>query len=45
MALDVQRIPHRLVEAWPMSYPVRLPKTHSVLVAEIGGERWLCDLI
>ena len=44
MALDALGIPHRFVAARPMIYPVRRPKTHMALVAEIGGERWLCDL-
>jgi N-hydroxyarylamine O-acetyltransferase len=44
MALAALGIPYRLVAARPMTYPVRRPKTHMALVAEIGGEQWLCDL-
>jgi len=44
MALAALGIPCRLVAARPMTYPVRRPKTHMAIVAEIGGEQWLCDL-
>lgn len=44
MALGEIGIPYRFVAARPMTYPVRRPKTHMAIVAELGGELWLCDL-
>ena len=44
MALDAVGIPYRFVAARPMTYPVRRPKTHMAIVAEIDGGQWLCDL-
>ena len=44
MALEAVGIPYRLVAARPMTYPVRRPKTHMAIVAEVDGEQWLCDL-
>lgn len=44
MALDALRIPYRFVAARPMFYPVRRPRTHMAIVAEIEGALWLCDL-
>jgi N-hydroxyarylamine O-acetyltransferase len=44
MALDAVGIPYRFVAARPMTYPVRRPKTHMAIVAEVDGEQWLCDL-
>jgi len=44
MALEVLGVKHQFVAARPMTYPVRRPKTHMVIVATIEGEQWLCDL-
>jgi N-hydroxyarylamine O-acetyltransferase len=44
MALDALGISYRFVAARPMFYPVRRPRTHMALIAEIEGQRWLCDL-
>ena len=44
MALEALGIRWRFVAARPMFYPVRRPKTHMALIAEIGGRQWLCDL-
>ncbi|NTV02950.1 MAG: arylamine N-acetyltransferase [Chlorobiaceae bacterium] len=44
MALDAIGIPYRFVAARPMTYPVRRPKTHMAIVAEVDGGQWLCDL-
>jgi N-hydroxyarylamine O-acetyltransferase len=44
MALDALGIPYQFIAARPMTYPVRRPKTHMVIVATIEGEQWLCDL-
>lgn len=44
MALHSLGIAHQFVFARPMFYPVRRPKTHMAIVAQIDGEQWLCDL-
>lgn len=44
MALEALGITYRFVAARPMFYPVRRPKTHMAIVAEIDGRQWLCDL-
>lgn len=44
MALDALGICYRFVAARPMFYPVRRPRTHMAIVAEIDGTQWLCDL-
>ncbi|NTU68186.1 MAG: arylamine N-acetyltransferase [Chlorobiaceae bacterium] len=44
MALEAVGIPYRFVAARPMTYPVRRPKTHMAIVAEVDGGQWLCDL-
>lgn len=44
MALEALGIRWRFVAARPMFYPVRRPKTHMALIAEIDGRQWLCDL-
>ncbi|PRD13360.1 arylamine N-acetyltransferase family protein [Pantoea coffeiphila] len=44
MALEALGIPYRFVAARPMFYPVRRPKTHMAVVAEVDGRQWLCDL-
>ncbi len=44
MALETLGVPYRLVAARPMFYPVRRPRTHMALVAEIDGGQWLIDL-
>jgi N-hydroxyarylamine O-acetyltransferase len=44
MALQALNIPYIFVAARPMFYPVRRPKTHMAVVAQIDGENWLCDL-
>lgn len=44
MALTALGIPHTYVAARPMFYPVRWPKTHMAIIAELAGEQYLCDL-
>lgn len=44
MALEALGIPYRFVAARPMFYPVRRPKTHMALIAEVESRQWLCDL-
>lgn len=44
MALGVLGISYRFAAARPMTYPVKRPKTHMAIVADIRGEKWLCDL-
>ncbi|MCW2474202.1 MULTISPECIES: arylamine N-acetyltransferase [unclassified Symbiopectobacterium] len=44
MALEALGIPYCFVAARPMFYPVRRPKTHMALIAEVDGRQWLCDL-
>lgn len=44
MALAALGIPYRFVAARPMFYPVRRPKTHMAIIAEVDGRQWLCDL-
>jgi len=44
MALEALGINYRFVAARPMFYPVRRPKTHMAIIAEVGGRDWLCDL-
>lgn len=44
MALHALGIQYTFVAARPMFYPVRRPKTHMAVVAELDGEKWLCDL-
>jgi len=44
MALEALGIPYRFVAARPMFYPVRRPKTHMAIIAEVDGRQWLCDL-
>lgn len=44
MALEALGIPYRFVAARPMFYPVRRPKTHMAVIAEVDGRQWLCDL-
>lgn len=44
MALEALGIPYSFVAARPMYYPVRRPRTHMALIAEVEGRRWLCDL-
>ncbi|MEI7708255.1 MAG: arylamine N-acetyltransferase [Chlorobium sp.] len=44
MALEELGVPYIFVAARPMIYPVRRPKTHMAIVAEIDGEKWLIDL-
>lgn len=44
MALEALGIPYRFIAARPMFYPVRRPKTHMALIAEVDGRQWLCDL-
>ncbi|ROR14680.1 arylamine N-acetyltransferase [Erwinia sp. JUb26] len=44
MALEALSIPYRFVAARPMFYPVRRPKTHMAVIAEVDGRQWLCDL-
>lgn len=44
MALEALGIPYQFIAARPMFYPVRRPRTHMAIVAELDGEMWLCDL-
>ena len=44
MALDALGFSYRYVAARPMTYPVRRPKTHMVIVVTLDDEQWLCDL-
>lgn len=44
MALEALGIPYRFVAARPMFYPVRRPKTHMAVIAEVDDRQWLCDL-
>jgi N-hydroxyarylamine O-acetyltransferase len=44
MALTALGIEYYFVGARPMFYPARRPKTHMVIIANIGGEDYLCDL-
>lgn len=44
MALEALGIAYRFVAARPMFYPVRRPKTHMAVIAEVDGRQWLCDL-
>lgn len=44
MALGDLGIAYQFVAARPMTYPSRRPKTHMVLVVNIDGDQWLCDL-
>jgi len=44
MVLQKLGISYQFVAARPMFYPVRRPKTHMAIVAELFGELWLCDL-
>jgi N-hydroxyarylamine O-acetyltransferase len=44
MALQELGVPYQFVAARPMTYPVRRPKTHMAVVAEVEGKEWLFDL-
>jgi N-hydroxyarylamine O-acetyltransferase len=44
MALQELGVDYTFVAARPMIYPVRRPKTHMAIIAEIEGEKWLIDL-
>jgi len=44
MALESLGIAHRLAAARPMTYPMRRPRTHMVVIVELEAEQWLCDL-
>ncbi len=44
MALEELGVPYIFVAGRPMIYPVRRPKTHMAIVAEVDGEKWLIDL-
>jgi N-hydroxyarylamine O-acetyltransferase len=44
MALQAIGVPYQFVAARPMFYPVRQPKTHMVIVLQLDGADWLCDL-
>jgi N-hydroxyarylamine O-acetyltransferase len=44
MALQELGVPYKFVAARPMTYPVRRPKTHMAVVAEVEGKEWLFDL-
>jgi N-hydroxyarylamine O-acetyltransferase len=44
MALTALGIDYYFVGARPMFYPARRPRTHMVVIANIAGEDYLCDL-
>lgn len=44
MALQALGIRYWFAAARPMFYPTRRPRTHLVVIAELQGRRWLCDL-
>ena len=44
MALQAIGIPYQFVAARPMIYPVRRPRTHMAIIAQVDGGEWLCDL-
>jgi N-hydroxyarylamine O-acetyltransferase len=44
MALDSLGFSYQFVAARPMTYPVRRPKTHMVIVVTFDDGHWLCDL-
>lgn len=44
MALTALGIDYYFVGARPMFYPARRPRTHMVIIANIAGEDYLCDL-
>lgn len=44
LALQAIGFDYQLVAARPMFYPVLRPKTHMVLVVNLDGQQWLCDL-
>ena len=44
LALEALGVPWRFVAARPMFYPVRRPRTHMAIVAEVEGRSFLCDL-
>ncbi len=44
MALTTLGIDNYLIGARPMFYPTRWPKTHMVVIAQLAGEQYLCDL-
>ena len=43
MALAALGFEFEIIGARPMFYPHRRPKSHMVLLVNIGAERWLCD--
>ena len=44
MALHALKIPYSIALARPLFYPERRARTHMVIIAEVEGTRWLCDL-
>ena len=44
LALEALGVSWRFVAARPMFYPVRRPRTHMAIIAEVDGRRFLCDL-
>ena len=44
MALAALQVPYQMLACRPMTYPVQRPRTHMVLLAQIEGQPWLCDL-
>lgn len=44
MALTALGFDYTLIGARPMLYPTRWAKTHMVLVVNLEGQQWLCDL-
>jgi N-hydroxyarylamine O-acetyltransferase len=43
MALAALGFDYDIIGARPMFYPQRRPKTHMVIIVNIGTEQWLCD--
>ncbi|HEY7774668.1 MAG TPA: arylamine N-acetyltransferase [Marinagarivorans sp.] len=44
LVLQTLGVPYQLVACRPMVYPVKRPKTHMALIADIDGHRYLLDL-
>jgi N-hydroxyarylamine O-acetyltransferase len=44
MALEELGFSYQFIAARPMTYPVRRPKTHMVIVVTFDDQQWLCDL-
>lgn len=44
MALAALGVPYRFVGCRPMTLPVRRPRTHMAILAQLDSEDWLCDV-